>query len=280
MSTIEQILGKFNDVVVRVPSLYSLSPSWYPRVVPDLERKVEEHIESWRQRWLPEPTAYKQNLAADCSYITRAITPDANVPNLQIGGRFASWKALLGKTDTEQPSDWKDTPTTMAESFYDIGFSLQEGTELGAVRLEDAFQDGIILDLDVYIKDRAETSGVYPTIGQALILQNIALPAWFINHPVPKKMLRHTSIMVALWGCKHVDNVIPLLVHHQGLDPQEAVYHTCQIIHDSYTAFESLVPDVLALASENGLAEGSMFVTGCKDVCMGLASWTYGLSLK
>ncbi|OQE15142.1 hypothetical protein PENFLA_c033G04323 [Penicillium flavigenum] len=91
MSTIEQILEKFKDVAVRVPSIYSLSPSWHPRVVPDLNGKVEEGVELWRQRWLLEPTVYKQIRAADCGYFTRATSPDANVENLQIGAKFSSW---------------------------------------------------------------------------------------------------------------------------------------------------------------------------------------------
>lgn len=40
-------------------------------------------------------------------------------------------KGLLGKTVIEQPPDWKDAPATLAESFYDIRFSGQEGTDLG-----------------------------------------------------------------------------------------------------------------------------------------------------
>jgi hypothetical protein len=40
-------------------------------------------------------------------------------------------EGLLGKTVIEKPPDWRDLPATLAESFYDIGFSLQEGTELG-----------------------------------------------------------------------------------------------------------------------------------------------------
>ncbi|KAJ5960537.1 isoprenoid synthase domain-containing protein [Penicillium vulpinum] len=333
MSTIEQVLEKFKGIVIRVPSLYSLSPSWHPRVVPDLDGKIEEHVESWRQRWVPEPAAYKQSLGANCNYCVRAISPEANIPSLQIGARYVSWlfawdddldlgtfngsarqrelirievlravqKALLGNTVIEKPSDWRDTPPNLAESFSDIGFSLQDGTELEplqhflcdtlcdyiteAVRLEDVSQDGIILDLDVYLEGRMENSGVYPTIAQSLLLQDIALPAWFLKHPIPMKMMRHISIMVALcndivsahkeMGCKRIDNIVPLLVYHQGLEPQEAVYHICQIIHDSYTAFENLVPEVLALASENGLAAGPTFVTGCKDIYIGLANWTY-----
>lgn len=46
MSAIEQLLEKFKDIVILVPSLYSLSPSWHSIVVPDLDGKVEEHVET------------------------------------------------------------------------------------------------------------------------------------------------------------------------------------------------------------------------------------------
>lgn len=46
MSTIEQLLEKFKDIVILVSSLYSLSPPWHSIVVPDLDGKVEEHVET------------------------------------------------------------------------------------------------------------------------------------------------------------------------------------------------------------------------------------------
>ncbi|CAG8887820.1 unnamed protein product [Penicillium egyptiacum] len=181
MSTIDRILEKFKDIVVRVPSMYSLSPSWYARVTPDLDRKVEEHVESWRQRWLLEPTAYKQNLAADCGYFARATNPNANVANLQIAARFTSWIFA-----------WDDEP--LQHLLCDELCSYVAG----AVRSEDAFQDGVIMDLDVYLENRVQASAVYPVIVFASIVQDITLPAWFINHPVPKEMMRHINIMLSL----------------------------------------------------------------------------------
>jgi hypothetical protein len=70
--------------------------------------------------------------------------------------------------------------------------------------------------------------------------------------------------------------MVPLLVYHRGLEPQEAIDYICQLINDSHTAFEGLVPDVLALASKNGVVDESRrFVTGCKDVGIGLVNWLY-----
>lgn len=75
-----------------------------------------------------------------------------------------------------------------------------------------------------------------------------------------------------------MDNVVPLLVYHRGLEPQEAVYQACLIINDSYTIFESLVPSVLDITSKKGLAEGPAFVTCCKNFYIGAVNWLYGFS--
>ncbi|PYH91637.1 terpenoid synthase, partial [Aspergillus ellipticus CBS 707.79] len=179
---------------------------------------------------------------------------------------------------------------TIAQSFYEIGALIREGSEhvsirefvcntlcdyvTAAVKMENAFQGDVVQGLDEYLDNRMGSSCV----------QNIDIPAWFLDHPLAKEMMRHINVMVALDNdivsahrelhCKYVGNMVLLLVHHRGMTPQEAVDHCCQLIRDSSAAFGLLESEILNLAIQNDIVEtATIFVESCKDVRIGLVNW-------
>lgn len=75
--------------------------------------------------------------------------------------------------------------------------------------------------------------------------------------------------------CKHVDNLIPLLVHHQGITLQEAVNKASRIAHQAYLDFEALEPQLMKLGEDrNAVYEMRRFIASCRFVCTGIFNWT------
>ncbi len=72
----------------------------------------------------------------------------------------------------------------------------------------------------------------------------------------------------------HIDNLVPLLVYHRELSPQEAVDEIARIVRESYDAFQALEPQLAKLGYLHGLPdEMDLFVQTCKSCCIGQFQW-------
>ncbi|KAL4806706.1 isoprenoid synthase domain-containing protein [Aspergillus unguis] len=199
----------------------------------------------------------------------------------------------------------KVSPTfPLAQSFYEIGVQMREGPKLepirrlfcetlcdyvnGAIRVQNPYEDGRLLSLDEYLDIRIHSSGVYPTIAIALYAQDTEIPAWLLDHPVVKEMMKQTCIAVSLDNdtvsvCQelrvnHIDNMIPLSMYNKSLTPQEAVDYTSQLIHEAYASFRKLEPELLCLAVDNDVLDAAqVFLDCCKNVRAGLVFWSYAV---
>ncbi|KAI6091768.1 terpenoid synthase [Hypoxylon rubiginosum] len=155
-----------------------------------------------------------------------------------------------------------------------------------ASRLTTEFYKGTTLDLETYHKIRTDSSGVLPTFGATLAADNIALPDWFFDHELFEQAGDLVNIIVwvsndviSVWNelrVQHVDNLIPLLVYHKQLTPQEAVDEACGIIHQAYLDFEVLIPQLIQLGEDRNItSEMRRFIASCKFTCTGLLHWSY-----
>ncbi|KAI2469621.1 hypothetical protein F4781DRAFT_210613 [Annulohypoxylon bovei var. microspora] len=76
--------------------------------------------------------------------------------------------------------------------------------------------------------------------------------------------------------CKHVDSFIPILVHHKGVTPQEAIDQAAKIAHQAHLDFEALEPQLVQLGESRDIDyEMRRFIIGCKSECTGIIHWHY-----
>ncbi|OTB13475.1 hypothetical protein K445DRAFT_24646 [Daldinia sp. EC12] len=152
--------------------------------------------------------------------------------------------------------------------------------------LQSAFDKRRILDLETYRKIRMDSSAVFPTLGMVLFTDQVAFPPWFFDHVSIKKAAELVNIIVWVTNdivsarqelqCKHLDNLIPLLVHHRGITLQEAIREASKITHQAYLDFEELEPQLMQLGENRGVVyEMQRFVASCRHVCTGIFNWTY-----
>lgn len=74
--------------------------------------------------------------------------------------------------------------------------------------------------------------------------------------------------------CKHIDNLIPLLVYHKGITPQEAVDESARMFHQMYLDFQDLLPQLLQLGEDRGAVdEMQSYIKDCKTTCSGILHW-------
>lgn len=131
-----------------------------------------------------------------------------------------------------------------------------------------------------------DSSAVFPTLAMVLFADQVAFPLWFFDHTLVQKAAELSNIIVWVTNdivsarqelqCKHVDNLIPLLVHHQGITLQEAVNKASRIAHQAYLDFEALEPQLMKLGEDrNAVYEMRRFIASCRFVCTGIFNWTY-----
>ncbi|KAJ5161073.1 isoprenoid synthase domain-containing protein [Penicillium capsulatum] len=332
--SVDDILRQLQGQQIRVPCLFSLSPTWHARLNPEYDDTVEEAIDTWRRSCLRDPVSYKRNVAADGAYFTRTMNPGVTKPMMKIVGTLCSWvfawddildfdemdfgpeqrenfreetqqlmrESILGPVSTAEEAKSIAPTFDLVQTFYGIGASIRNGSKHVAVRefvcqtlceyataavtMEAAFKQGRIQGLEEYLENRMGSSCVYGMIAISLFARDFEIPAWLLDHPWARELMKLVNLMVSLdndivsihheIACKHADNFVILLVHHRGMTPQEAVDHCCQIIRNSYIAFEDLRKKLLKHAAAYEIEDTARtFVECCLDVRIGIVNWTY-----
>ncbi|OTA95091.1 hypothetical protein M434DRAFT_232450 [Hypoxylon sp. CO27-5] len=153
-------------------------------------------------------------------------------------------------------------------------------------RLQRECDKGTILDVETYWKIRMDSSAALPTLAVILYTDQVAFPDWFFDHELVRKAAELTDIIIWVTNdiasvhhelqCKHIDNLIPLLVHNKGITPQAATDEAGQVAHQAYLDFEALEPQLLQLGESRGAAyEMVRFIASCRFACTGIFHWTY-----
>ncbi|KAM5435861.1 hypothetical protein MferCBS31731_006119 [Microsporum ferrugineum] len=188
-----------------------------------------------------------------------------------------------------------------AQSFYEIGIQIRKSVGSEDTRqfitdilsdyvnataaLQSSLDRGEVMDIDEYINTRKLTAGVYPQMALIPYAYRIDLPGWFLAHSLVKDVMEQIVIIVSFVNDivsahreikrGHVDNIIPLLIHHKGLSAQEAVNHAVQMVKEAYLTFQALEPLVVRLGMNAGIAkEVQRFLGGCKDLAIGTTKWS------
>ncbi|KAI0888174.1 terpenoid synthase [Annulohypoxylon maeteangense] len=153
-------------------------------------------------------------------------------------------------------------------------------------RLQHEFDKRNVLDLETYWKLRMDSSAALPTLAIILFTDQIAFPDWFFDHDLVNKAAELADIIISIVNdiasaryelqCKHVDNLIPILVHHKGITPQKAIDEAAKIAHQAYLDFEALEPQLIQLGKSRGATyEMRRFIASCKSECTGIIHWHY-----
>ncbi|KAJ6134924.1 isoprenoid synthase domain-containing protein [Penicillium capsulatum] len=199
--SVREILNNVKGHQIRVPCLFSLSPSWQARLNPEYDHSVEESLEAWRQKsWLSDPACYERNAGADCAFFTRTVNPEATKASMKTVAKLSSWvfawddvldfgtldlspkdrkvfydetvsvikESILNDPMKPQPFEAIAPTFKVAQSFYEIGELIHAGSQHSAIKMEDAFQEDIIQGLDEYISNRMGSSCVYGIIAISL----------------------------------------------------------------------------------------------------------------
>ncbi|KAJ5144509.1 hypothetical protein N7476_005077 [Penicillium atrosanguineum] len=193
-------------------------------------------------------------------------------------------------------------PTCLAaQAWHSIGVHIQHRVTAPSSRkyMHDCLRDYVaatielqthcdkaeILDIDSYLAIRMRTSGVYPTISLYLLTSRSEPPDWLFSHRLVQAALIEMNRIVSIYNdivsahleieSGHIDNIIPLLMHHKSLSAQGAVDEAVQMIQDSYAAFRCLEAQITTLGREQDIVhEVSAFLKGCVNLCMGALQWT------
>lgn len=57
--SVDQILNQVKGQQIRIPCLFSLTPSWHARLNPNYDDTVEESVDEWRRRYSHAPRMSK-----------------------------------------------------------------------------------------------------------------------------------------------------------------------------------------------------------------------------
>ncbi|KAI1446585.1 isoprenoid synthase domain-containing protein [Annulohypoxylon stygium] len=153
-------------------------------------------------------------------------------------------------------------------------------------RLQHEFDKRTILDLETYWKLRMDSSAALPTLAIILFADQVAFPDWFFDHKLVLRAAELADTIISIVNdiasaryelqCKHVDNIIPILVHHRGITPQEAIDEAADIARQASLDFEALEPQLIQLGDSHGAAyEMQRFIKSCKYECTGIIHWHY-----
>ncbi|KAI1375177.1 terpenoid synthase [Hypoxylon crocopeplum] len=201
------------------------------------------------------------------------IDPTTIAPDHFTAQSVHEWGAVVGeKSVSPSLKDW--TFKVFADSCTAIS------------RLQHEFDKGSVLDLEEYWKIRMGSSAALPTLAVILFADQVAFPDWFFDHELVVKAAELADTIIWITNdmvsaryelqCKHVDNLIPLLVHHKGITPQEAMDEAGRLTHQAYLDFEALEPQLMQLGESRGVAyEMRRFIASCRFECTGIFHWTY-----
>ena len=205
-------------------------------------------------------------------------------------------------TDLEQPS--KIHPDPVIQSFWDIGAAIRaSGTPESNQRV--AYQQCL------FIASAAESQIVRKSTGPMTVAQhlkwredNIAVHAlmeliyyanktqipsqWrWENNAQMREMWKEIAWIVSnsndLFSLRRelmhgqYENVVPLLMYHEGLAPQAAVDKTTEMIHESYERFYQLEAKLYEAVDPAELENVKTYVHAFKDLVMCHLHWSYGL---
>ncbi|KAI1652079.1 terpenoid synthase [Daldinia loculata] len=202
-----------------------------------------------------------------------SVDPTIIAPDYLTAQSIHEWGAIVGE---------KSVSSSLKNWFFKVLVDFITAT----FHLQSEFDKRSILDLETYWKIRMDSSAVFPTLAMVLFADQVAFPLWFFDHTLVQKAAELSNIIVWVTNdivsarqelqCKHVDNLIPLLVHHQGITLQEAVNKASRIAHQAYLDFEALEPQLMKLGEDrNAVYEMRRFIASCRFVCTGIFNWTY-----
>ncbi|KDQ52302.1 hypothetical protein JAAARDRAFT_62046 [Jaapia argillacea MUCL 33604] len=140
-------------------------------------------------------------------------------------------------------------------------------------------RQGEILSMKEHIEQRNQSSGIFPSIALLEYIHGLDLPPSVINHEAMQVIINKTCLIIHLLNDivsfpkeladNQVDNLIPLLVHHENLSTQEAILRACELVRQAHLAFV----DAERRLPVNGNIR--TFVQGCKDLATGAVHWSY-----
>ncbi|KAI0898960.1 terpenoid synthase [Annulohypoxylon nitens] len=304
-SSVESLLKKCVGQKVNIPDFFALCP-WDVEVAP-WDEKLENEADRWRLRkyylWIKSPKSLARNRIVDPCLFARAAAPKAGFDELVIVSKWVAWIYYwddahdFGEFDgmTQEVIDHqKQTiellqqclfnespnsidPASIAPSFL----TAQSAHDFASVIGEKS-----VSDPETYRKIRMDSSAALPTLAVILFADQVAFPDWFFDHELVNKAAELADIIIWIVNdiasaryelqCKHVDNLIPILVHHKGITPQEAIDEATNIARQAYLDFEALEPQLVQLGASRGAAyEMQRFITSCKYECTGIIHWHY-----
>ncbi|KAI1416089.1 terpenoid synthase [Hypoxylon sp. FL1857] len=200
------------------------------------------------------------------------VNPATTAPGYLTAQSVHEWAAVVGEK-------------SISASLKNWTFEVFVNSCTAISRLQHEFDEGTILNLETYWNIRMDSSAFLPTLAVVLFTDQVAFPDWFFDHKLVRKAAELANTIIWITNdiasaryelqCKHVDNFIPLLVHHKGITPQEAVDEAGRATHQAYLDFEALEPQLTRLGESRGVAyEMQRFIASCRFACTGIFHWT------
>ncbi|OQD74997.1 hypothetical protein PENANT_c162G01204 [Penicillium antarcticum] len=310
-SLVRQLIGRCIGQQIKIPFLSKLFPGWHARFNHNDDAGIQYDLDQFQQVWIKSPVALERNRRTDSVFFARSVFPEAATEDLKIAVIWISWlyfwddaldfneldrtldqissyreEILLCIQHSLLPGDQKEDVDPVhiapncpaAQAWYKIGVQIRRKVTAASSQkfMHDCLREYVtatielqmhcdnfeIMDIDSYLAIRMKTSGVYPTISMYLYRPQRFFP-------------EITNANRTAKASGHIDNIIPLLMHHYGLSAQGAVNEAVRIIKDSFAGFHCFEAEIIALGKEHDITrEVSAFLKGCIDLCMGAIQWT------
>ncbi|KAF5861661.1 hypothetical protein ETB97_012748 [Aspergillus alliaceus] len=283
------LLSKCTGQQVTIPSLFSLSPAWKPRLNQDYNICVQAHLDVWLHKYITGESSLRRSHQIDAPFFVRTLYPEAGLKELYTLAKFYCW--LFAWDDVVDYHEFKDQSQTreiyrsetitciqkslcskhsynpvvlaptykMARGFYEIGREICEGVKNETVRhlianslcdyvntvinVQASLDSGEVPSLDIYLDTRTMTSAIS-------YAYHLDLPDWLLYDDLVRKLMKHANLFVSIGNDiislrnemtnGHVDNIVPLLMHHEGIEPQQAVARAVQMVTKSYMTLQDL----------------------------------------
>ncbi|KAI8965044.1 terpenoid synthase [Daldinia sp. FL1419] len=299
---------------VKIPDLFALCP-WDMITSPQTD-ELRSEVELWRSRWINDPTSLKRNRIVNSCLFARGIAPKAGFDELVAIAKYQAWlfywddaydfgdfddkyqEIVTHQTQTIEllreclfnESPGSVNPVKIAPDYLTAQSMIEWGSAVGEKTVSPSLKDWLFKALIDFF---TATFHLQSEFDKKMILDldtfadQVVFPDWFFDNALVLKAAELANIIIwvtndivsarqELEQCKHVDNLIPLLVHHKGITPQEAVDEASKITHQAYLDFEILEPQLMHLGKDHGIPyEMRRFIASCRSLCMGIFNWTY-----
>ncbi|KAL8791312.1 MAG: hypothetical protein Q9195_005931 [Heterodermia aff. obscurata] len=205
-------------------------------------------------------------------------------------------------TNLEQPSKIHSDPAI--QSFWDIGATVRaSGTPESNRRfayelcrfVASSTESQIVrkstepVTVAQYLERRENNIGIRPLLELIYYANKIQIAAqWrWENNAQMREMWKEITWMITM--CNDLlslrrelihgqyESLVPLLMYHEGLNPQAAVNRVTEMMHESYERFHRLEARLYELVDLAELENVKTYVHSFKDVVMCNLHWSYGL---